>query len=246
MRDLERELHDLGTHWDAPATPDLANAVIADLPERPRRAVATRRRIRIALVCAAVALGAVAAIAPARDAVLDFFDFGAVRVSTDTPGTTGGAPTARPDEADLGAPATFDAARAAASFEVKIPEAAPLGAPDDVFIRDPGTEAIVTFVWRAPDGTITTLLSQARGTLLMAKFIDPSAPPQPVLVDGSAGYWFTGGPHTFGYLNAAGDLEPATTRLADNVLLWDRAGVTYRLEGLASLGASLRVARELR
>ena len=244
MRDLEHALRELGSAWAPPATPDVAATVMAQLPGRPRRVIATRTRVRFAAAFAALVVGAVAAIAPAREAVLNFFDVGAVRVTTSTSPVVVG-PT-RPDEADLGVRTTADGARRAIRFSLADAAGTALAKPDDVFLRGDGETAIVTLVWRDLDGRIEALLSQARGSLLMEKFIDPGKPPTRIAVDGAAGYWFTGGPHGFGYLDGRGELVPGTSRLAANVLLWERAGVTYRLEGVPSLDGALAVARDLR
>jgi hypothetical protein len=55
---------------------------------------------------------------------------------------------------------------------------------------------------------------------------------------GTPGYWLSGGRHAV--------LEPAPSRLAGNVLLWDDGRITYRLEGRRlRLSTALAVAREI-
>ena len=49
--------------------------------------------------------------------------------------------------------------------------------------------------------------------------------------------------HEFLYLDANGNPQPDTARLAANTLLWERDGVTYRLESALDRDAALALAR---
>ena len=73
MRELEQRLEAAAPYYEFPATPDLAGAARARLPEsRPRSR--TRLALAFAVVLALVA-GAVLALSPgARSAVADLFD----------------------------------------------------------------------------------------------------------------------------------------------------------------------------
>ena len=51
--------------------------------------------------------------------------------------------------------------------------------------------------------------------------------------------------HEFFYLDADGEPQPDTARLAANTLLWERDGVTYRLESALDRDAALAIARQL-
>jgi hypothetical protein len=66
-----------------------------------------------------------------------------------------------------------------------------------------------------------------------------------VSVGGRPGFWITGSPHQFGYLDRTGAFLVETLRLAGNTLLWDSGGVVYRVEGAPTRGAALRVAASL-
>ncbi|MDQ3982106.1 MAG: hypothetical protein M3271_05435, partial [Actinomycetota bacterium] len=65
-------------------------------------------------------------------------------------------------------------------------------------------------------------------------------------VGSERGYWVSGEPHLIYYMDESFDIREETVRLAGNVLLWDRDGVTYRIEGAESLREALRIARSLR
>lgn len=244
MRDLETRLTELGGRWDPPATPDL----VADVVARRRAAAPTRRprprRSLIALAASLATIGALAAIAPARNAILDFFDIGGVRVVT----TTTPAPPPRPAPSPAsGRPVTLDAARAQAPFALRVPTL--LGLPDRVVVTYPPEDGAYTFTWtRAPEVADAALsLTQLRGELIARKVVDPTVTTvQEVDVDGAPGFWFSGGPHTFGYVDATGAFLTETTRAVGDLLIWERSGVTYRIEGARSQADALRVAASLR
>lgn len=212
---------------------------------RPR----TRRRTLIALAATAVAVGSVAAIAPAREAVLRFFDIGGVRVVTTT------SPTAVPASTDasgsanpLGAPISLADARARAPFPLRLPTI-PGTAPDRVLVQTPPRGGAYALIWHDAAGVAggELIVTQFPGRLVAEKTLDPGLTTvQPVDVDGTRGYWLTGGPHTIGYLDNAGAFRTETTRSVGDVLIWERSGVTYRVEGAAGLAQGLRVAASLR
>jgi hypothetical protein len=51
-----------------------------------------------------------------------------------------------------------------------------------------------------------------------------------VQVDGDFAVWI-GGPHELAYVDRTGTVRVATARLAAATLIWEDAGVSYRLEG---------------
>ena len=67
-----------------------------------------------------------------------------------------------------------------------------------------------------------------------------------VQIGSEPGYWVSGEPHLFYYVEPGGDLREETVRLAGNVLLWEEDGITYRVEGARSLQKALRIAESLR
>ncbi len=254
MADLQTRLEGLGAGWDPPPTPDLVTGVLAARAASPDATRRTRpRRLVLALVASVVTIAALAAIAPARNAVLRFFDIGGVRIVTTTatlpsqstpPPTTPGTAATNP----LGQSISLNAARARAPFSLRLPTL-PGTAPDRVFVQTPPRDGAFAFVWRDA-GTVARrelVITQLRGTLVAEKALDPTVTRvQRVDVDSVSGYWLSGGPHTFGYLDSADAFRVATTRTVGDVLIWERSGITYRIEGAASRDTALRIAASLR
>lgn len=253
MADLQTRLTDLGARWDAPTAPDLVAAVLAargSTSPMPRR---TRpRRIVLALAATVLALGTVAAIAPARNAVLRFFDIGGVRVVS-TAHTTPPAPsptqsTTAGTTNPLGQRLDVAQARERAPFALRLP-GVPASGPDEVFVQTPPRDGAYALVWRHAQDVARgrLILTEFRGQLFAEKLLDPAVTTvQTTNVDGVTGLWLSGGPHTFGYVDSSGAFQTGTTRAVGDVLIWERSGVTYRIEGASSLTQALRVAASLR
>jgi hypothetical protein len=74
--------------------------------------------------------------------------------------------------------------------------------------------------------------------------VDPAARVEDVDVDGAPGLWVVGA-HEIGYLDRAGQFRKSTLRRSGPALLWSRDGVTYRVEGLATLAEAQAVASSL-
>lgn len=245
MRDLELQLRELGARWDAPPDPPMADTVVARLASASRPPRRTRpRRVVIALAGTALVAGSLAAIAPARNAILDFFDIGGVRVVTTSPPTT---PTATQPVAphQLGSPLTLAQARAQAPFPLRVP--GDLGEPEDVFVRTPPESGTYTMRWRSPGTGGDILLTQFRGTFIGQKSVDPSVTRiEPTSVGGSDGFWLSGGPHTFGFIDETGAFQTESARVVGDVLVWERDGITYRIEGAGTLDRAIDLASSLR
>ncbi len=79
----------------------------------------------------------------------------------------------------------------------------------------------------------------------LAKQVGGETPVQDVTVDGQPGVWISS-VHNLAYINRSGAFVRDTVRRSGPVLLWERAGVTYRIEGLHSLAAAQSVAATLR
>ena len=206
MNGLEQSLRALAAELEWPETPDLAGRLeLASPRRRPRRLVL------VAVAAALLAIAIAFAVPPARSSILRFLHLGGVtveRVSVLPPAQE------RPLAADLGSPVSAARARAI------------LGRP----FRLPPAESAPTLYER--DGTVSALLAD-RGPILLTetaftglmKKLSATSEVEPVQVEpGVDGLWIAGPAHVF----YGPDLPP---RLAANVLLWERGGVTYRLEG---------------
>jgi hypothetical protein len=151
---------------------------------------------------------------------------------------------------------TLDAARARLRFTPRVPSAAELGAPDDVFVETVGTSDRLTLVYRQRAGIpvsseagVSALVVEVRGTIdeaLFAKATGPGTRIEGVNVNGAAGYWLEGAPHLFFYRDPSGNVVNDTLRLAGNTLVWVQDGITIRLEAQVSKEAALRFAATFR
>ena len=249
MRDVERELRDLGAALALPEPPeDLAarvrEAVAAGGP--PARPSRSRRRVLVVALAALVlaALGALA-VPQARTALLEWL--GIRGAAVERVETQPDAPVV-PDEYGLGDPVTLEAARGLAGFEVAAPGASPLGRPDEVRFDPLTAGGQVAFLWLDDGGAATALLTEFRAPLgfeFVEKLAGPGTEIALVDVDGGRGIWLEGEPHGFYYLDEAGQPRDETLRLARNTLLWERGPLTLRLEGDLTREQALAVARSL-
>jgi hypothetical protein len=244
MPELELALVELGRSIDFPPTPDLAarvrERIAAEQPPR-RSFLPARRTLVIALAVAAVAIGALMAVPGTRAAILEFFGIRGVAIEqVETLPTV-------PKTADLnlGEPVTLDGARELADFDVVVPEA--LGDPDEVYFSDFPPGGMVSFVYGSseePRALFTQFQATVRDTFL--KKMEVTTEVEFVDVDRQPGAFLSGAPHVFGYIDADGQFREETLRLVGNVLLWERAPLTLRLEADIPLDEALRIARSVR
>jgi hypothetical protein len=247
---VEAELRSFSRELDAALGElDLSSEVTRRLQESTGRRAplrARRRRVVLALV-ATVAVTATLAIPSARAAVTSFFDIGAVRVHEQPPP----GPVAGP--LVLGELTTLDAARA------RMPSVAPggrgLGSPDEVWF-DGRTGGVTSLVYRAGAGLpaarntpgIGLLVQEfvGDGTGFLNKYLGSGAHAERVRVGPYDGVFVTGGDHFVVYEDATGVGHTEDGRLAGNALIFQREGLTIRIEGdlplsrMVAIGASLR------
>jgi hypothetical protein len=222
MSELEPALRELAGDIAWPATPEVASRLELE-PRRPRRRAAL---VAIALVLAA---GAVALAVPqARSAILRFFHVGGVaveRVETLPHGA------ALPLGADLGRPVTQTEAARVLGEPFALPDVA--GARPALYERHGVVSALLP-------GQKPVLLSELGSAGLLKKLTVGSTTVEIVVVaPGVEGLWLSGGEHVF-----FGPRLPP--RLAGDVLLFERRGLTYRLEGRSLAKArALALAREI-
>jgi hypothetical protein len=241
MTQLERQLRELGSRLDFPPTPELAAAVRARLTEEPARrrrpALAFRRRTLVfALAALLVGVGIAFAVPPARTAILHFFGFHGVRIER-VP-TLPPAPPPTRGNLDLGRRISFARAERLTPYRIAAPGGRRSGA---VYYRDSPTGGEVSFLLRCCRPLL--LLSELRGEAVpfVEKVIGPGTRIERLTIGGAPGYWISGAPHVLYYRAPDGTVYQESLRLAGNTLLWDRNGVTFRLEG-----AHLRKAQALR
>jgi hypothetical protein len=231
--DLITELRALGDFLDVPAARDQRAAVRAGIARRK-----ATRRWRLWLIGMLVAAaGATGVVAPARAAVVSAVD-GLLRVAGITVRTGPTPPVALPSSPSplpFEQSTTLDAARRTAKFPIRIPAA--LGDPPEVTIADQAR--VVTFAYR--NGRVR--LDQCDGTLDPI-FVKQAPNAEWVEVGADYGLWLPA-PHEVSYVDRNGVERGRTARLAGPTLIWSHGAVTYRLEGIATVGEALRVARSV-
>jgi hypothetical protein len=250
---VESELRALSHDLDAAlGRLDLSNAVTRRLEESsaripsPRR---VRRRRLVAALAATLAVTATLAIPPARAAVTNFLEVGAVRVHEGAP--PGGRATAGPLR--LGELTTLEAARA--RMPAVVPAVRGFGSPNEVWF-DGTAGGVTSLVYRAGPGLPAAKHSDGIGLLIqeftgdgsgfLHKYLTNGSHAQRVVVGPYDGVFITGGDHFLAYDTATAEGATADGRLVGNALVFQREGLTIRIEGdlplarMVAIGASLR------
>ncbi len=258
MADLEARLLALGRELDFPATPDFVPAVRArSSTDRSGRRPRSWRIAVAAAAAIAVTVGALVAIPSTRDAIAGFFHLKGLviqRVQTNpTPTASRGNPSIG-ERLDLGEQVTLDHAQASLPYQIVIPQS--LGTPDLVYlIAPPSTQAIALVYLPRPtlpeaaQTGVGALVIEFRGQVqpdLFGKMLGPDATVENVTVNNQAGYWISGAPHGFFFIDAQGVTREDTFRLAGNTLIWDQGRLTIRIEADLSKAEVLQLATSMR
>jgi hypothetical protein len=200
---------------DFPPEPDLEGRVVERL-RRPTR----RRRWLVPIVAALALVGALFAIPQTRGAILRALHIGNVEIQR-----VESLQNAPEGPLPLGRAVTLDQARDAVSIELTVPDHY-----DAVYLAGP----FVTFVL---ERHVWLLEWGGRGPTILKKTVDPQNRIDDVyLGDNTHGLWVEGR-HVV--------VRGPERRVAGNVLIWERNGVTYRLEGVLSETRAERIARDL-
>jgi hypothetical protein len=211
---------------------------------RSGRLRAAPRRSRWIAPAAAVVLAvllAVTAVPAGREAVADLLGIGGVRIRL-----TGGVPDGVGTELDLG--------RAVPAEELDDATApSGLGDPAAAFAGRP--RGALTLVW-APSEALPEVLDTGVGLLfstfpgdlersLIEKRVLAGSTLEATTVAGQPAYFVAGAPHTFLYVDPAGNPVEDTVRLSGNALVWADDGVTYRLESALPLEETRALAESI-
>ncbi|MFI7673341.1 hypothetical protein [Actinophytocola sp. NPDC049390] len=228
---LESALHALGTRLDVPDPPDVTDAVLA----RIATPAPTRwwRRVLAAVVAAVVALATAMVVSPAvRATVLDFLRIGGVEIQHQPAPVTPSLDPPLPNERDV----TLDQARAAVDFPLRLPTG--LGPPGAVRLVD--GDRVVTMAFSG------VRVDQFDGGLapMFTKFTH-AVDVHHVTVDGTPAIWVDR-PHPVLYTDRDGTLRDESARLAGSTLIWERDGVTYRVEGDLTRERAIAIGESLR
>lgn len=256
MADLEARLFALGRELEWPATPNVGPAIRSRLfagHSGPARAW----RVAVAAAAAVVVtVGALLAIPTTRDAIAAFFHLQGLIIQrvpiNPTPAPSHGA-TSIGDRLNLGPQVTLDQAQAATHFQIAVPRA--LGSPDAVYLLGQGDAQGVALVYlprpglpQAAQTGVGALVIEFPGQVprdYFAKMLGPDATLENVQVKTNAGYWISGTPHAFLFIDAHGNTQQDTFRLAGDTLIWDQAGLVIRIEAGVSRDQALQLAASM-
>lgn len=152
----------------------------------------------------------------------------------------------------LGDAVSFADAKRLAGFEVLLPTDPDLGPPDATYLNGQR----VGLIWASRPGLPETespgvglVISEFRGTVdegFFEKILGPDTTVTRVTVGGSPGYWISGAPHFFFYIDPQGHAVNDDHPTVGDVLLWTKGDVTYRLETSLGMAAAIRLAESLR
>jgi hypothetical protein len=246
-RPIETLLIEVGHQIAWPEHPDQSAAV------QRRLSTSTRpgRRLRWIPVTAAIILlaASILLLSPgAREAVADLLGVAGIEVRFGEPTPPLGA------ELDLGDSVTLDEAAGAVAFDLSVPGSA--GPPDAVYLSARPSSGRVSMVWEgaerlpaAGETDIGLIYSQFALDLaedeLFVKSVMPDSRVRAVEVAGILGLWIDGAPHVITYEDVTGQVHEEETRLAGNVLMWERAGVTHRIETTLPVDEAVALAESL-
>lgn len=147
--------------------------------------------------------------------------------------------------------------RLAGSFAVETPRFPSLGPPDEVYVSSfaSGGQAALVYGPRPglpaePQTGVAALVVEFRGGVvrgdLLGKIVGPGTRVEHVMVNGAPAIWISGAPHEVFARDRNGQVIADTVRLAGNVLLWERDGLTLRLESALGRAEAIRIAASVR
>jgi hypothetical protein len=221
---LEQELRSVAIEF--PAEPDLAGAVRARLG-----AQRSRRPLVLAFAVVAVAIAVAFAVPPARSSLLRWLGLGTARVEfvDKLPDVKHRRPLA------LGEKVGLSTARERVGYDVLTSPL--LGSPREVRVL--GDQ--VAFVYDRRK----LIVMQSEG-MFFSKEVGPGTKVEQFVFDGHHAFWISGAHHFFGYVGNGNLVKEAPLYLVGNALIWERDGLTLRLEGKLSRAEAIRAARSFR
>jgi hypothetical protein len=243
---LEAALSDLALAIDWPMTPALAPSVAATIRagKQPRvRWRPARRGLVLGVLAALLVVGLATAIG---------FALGGLRITSGGPPPGSPLPASVVAERGFGQPVAMDEA-AESLGELLLSTDPALGDPDHVFF-DSRTQSVALAWGERPGlpadrasglGIVVTQFRADIGPQTFEKVINSGTRIERVAVGSATGYWIEGGEHYFFFRDADGRVLEGSIRLVGTTLMWERDGLTVRIEGAPSLADAIRIAESM-
>jgi len=255
---LEQRLDSISQAIDWPPTPAIANRIRARIATpAPIARPWFQTRWALAAAVALVALAALLAYPPSRQAIASWINLHTTFsrqsvIATPLPLPPG--PLGK--RLGLGNLTTLAGAQSQVKWHIVLPPS--LGQPDEVYLQFPPAgppQGEVTLVYSSrpgfnPSGTtgVAVLITEATGeanSQFFGKVIGNGTTMEEVTVNGHQGYWISGKPHDFFFIDADGNTRDETLRLATNTLLIDDNGTIVRIEGDITKAQAFELAASL-
>lgn len=245
--EMESWLRQTADSFPYPPTPDVITVSRYRSTRRTRQHMV--RRLAWGLVVWLI-IGVVLLITPpARAALFYFLQIGAVQIEVGAPRATAVSPSPSPSTpsvtlADIAGETSLNIAQGRADFTLQIPTYPPdLGLPDKVYWQEqpPSPGQTIIFVWLQEGQSEQAWLSLYQMGEDEGAFKQGIESVQETEVNGAWAIWVEGA-HTLKLRN--GRWQPWLFVMG-NVLIWQEADITYRLESSFSLEAAIQVAESL-
>ena len=260
---VENQLQQAGRDFIYPPTPDIAARVLVQINRT--RPIQDRRRARFAWAAAIIVLVLIVllAVPPVRAQILEFLQFGAIRIFLSTPTPTPTlvptqtlipstltpeptlTPTPLPSLLDLSGETTLAQAQQSVNFTILLPTyPAGTGPPDKVYLQNPGGPTVI-LAWLQPGDP-----SQVRMSLMAfgpSSFAGKYVPEKvtSTTVNGQNALWLQGN-HALILRKSDSSTGNVELMANGNVLLWMEGEITYRLETSLLLDEARRVAESMK
>ena len=255
--ELEHALHDLAPFIDYPPEPALAPAVRARIEQEAANAqpsvspwsvlLGALRRPAFAAAAALVAVSVMFIAWPAgRIAVANWLGLEDIRITYEEP------PEGVGNELSLGEHMTLFEAQGRVDFDILVPEN--FGPPDSVYYS-PLAGGMVNLVYAASDdlpaapgtdvGVIVTQFRSGLDEEFFFKYVPRSANVEEVPVRAEQGYWIDE-PHQLTFVDPDGEFGQVGNRLSGASLVWEEAGVVFRVESALSRENAIAIGESLR
>jgi hypothetical protein len=245
-----------------PATSDVATKVrqrvATAAPATPRRGLGgwlAGRPLRGSLVVAIAALLILAAVAGAVGLGLPGIRIlfgGPTPPPVASPSASSASPGTLGQSLGLGTRVSLDEAERLAGIDLVLPADPAVGPPDGAYLL----ANRVALVWPErpglpadPASGVGLLISEFRGEVTQGiydKYLDSEARLTPITVNGDRGYWISGPPHFFVYVDPDGRVVDDSRRVVGDTLIWADGDITYRLESRVGMEEAIRLAESLR